>query len=61
VPTAISQRHFSQIAPLIIQSEIRSMSVECERVGGINLAQGVCDTDLPSLVARSAVEAIEKG
>ena len=61
MPTAISQRHLSQIAPLIIQSEIRSMSVECERVGGINLAQGVCDTDLPSLVARGAIEAIEKG
>jgi len=61
VPTAISQRHLSQIAPVIIQSEIRSMTVECERVGGINLAQGVCDTDLPSLVARGAVEAIENG
>jgi len=61
VPTTTRQRHLSQIAPLIVQSEIRSMSVECERVGGINLAQGVCDTDAPSLVARGAVEAIEKG
>jgi aminotransferase len=61
VPTAISQRHLSQIAPLIVQSEIRSMSVECGRVGGINLAQGVCDTELPSPVAKGAIEAIEKG
>jgi aminotransferase len=61
VPTAISQRHLSQIAPLIVQSEIRSMSVECERVGGVNLAQGVCDTELPPLVAQGGIEAIENG
>jgi len=61
MPTATSQRHLSQIAPLILQSEIRSMSVECERVGGINLAQGVCDTELPPLVAQGAIEAIRSG
>jgi aminotransferase len=37
------------------------MSVECERMGGVNLAQGVCDTELPPLVARGSIEAIEKG
>ena len=36
------------------------MSVECERVGGVNLAQGVCDTELPPLVAQGGIEAIEK-
>jgi len=61
MPTATSQRHLSQIAPLILQSEIRSMSVECERIGGVNLAQGVCDTELPSLVAQGAIEAINSG
>jgi len=61
VPTAIRQRYLSQIAPLIVQSEIRSMSVECERVGGVNLAQGVCDTELPPLVGQGGIEAIEKG
>jgi aminotransferase len=25
------------------QSEIRNMSIECDKVGGINLSQGVCD------------------
>jgi aminotransferase len=58
---AASRRHLSDIAPHIVQSEIRSMSVECERVGGINLAQGVCDTDLPPLVAEAAAQAIHSG
>jgi aminotransferase len=61
MPVVTSQRHLSEIAPLIVQSEIRFMSVECERVGGINLAQGVCDTDLPPLVAEAAVQAIHDG
>ncbi len=61
MPALTSQRRLSQIAPLIIQSEIRAMSVECERIGGINLAQGVCDTDLPPLVADAAVQAIRSG
>jgi aminotransferase len=56
-----SQRGLSQIAPLVIQSEIRAMSVECDRIGGVNLAQGVCDTELPPLVAQGAVDAIRAG
>ncbi|HVT45663.1 MAG TPA: pyridoxal phosphate-dependent aminotransferase [Thermoanaerobaculia bacterium] len=31
----------------LVQSDIRRMSRECERVGGINLGQGICD--LPTL------------
>jgi aminotransferase len=42
-------------------SPIRSMTVECARVGGINLAQGVCDTPVPEVVRRAAQEAIEAG
>ena len=34
----------SDLAPRAVQSEIRAMTQECDRVGGINLAQGVCDT-----------------
>jgi len=37
------------------------MSVECDRVGGINLAQGVCDTEMPSVVADAAINAIRAG
>ena len=61
MPIANSQLHVSDISPLIIQSEIRAMSVECDRVGGINLAQGVCDTDLPPFVADAATRAIHQG
>jgi aminotransferase len=45
----------------ISQSEIRVMSVECERVKGINLAQGICDTEVPPPVRQGAHEAIENG
>jgi aminotransferase len=37
------------------------MSIECERMRGINLAQGVCDTELPAPVAEGAKRAIDRG
>src|SRR5258708_33037558 len=48
-------------ASLSVQSEIRVMSIECERVKGINLAQGVCDTEVPVEVRRGEIDAIESG
>ena len=51
----------SDIANRIVQSTIRTMSVECEKVGGVNLAQGVCDTEVPEVVRRAAAAAIEAG
>jgi aminotransferase len=45
----------------ITQAEIRAMSIECERLGGINLAQGVCDTEVPEPVRRGAQCAIDDG
>src|SRR6266404_7072613 len=54
-------RGLSRIASGIAQSEIRVMSVECERVRGVNLAQGVCDTEVPAVVRRAAQAAIEAG
>ena len=45
----------------ITQAEIRAMSIECERLGGINLAQGVCDTEVPESVRRGAQRAIDEG
>jgi aminotransferase len=53
--------HLSEIAPRIVQSEIRSMTVECDAVGGVNLAQGVCDTPLPAVVEEAAIRAIRDG
>jgi aminotransferase len=40
------------------QSEIRNMTRECERVGGINLGQGLGDLPTPPLVRDGAIEAI---
>jgi aminotransferase len=51
----------SDLAPRAVQSEIRAMSAECERAGGINLAQGVCDTEVPAIVAEGAIAAIRDG
>lgn len=51
----------SQRADRITQAEIRVMTLECEKVGGINLAQGVCDTGVPSPVRSGAQIAIDEG
>jgi aminotransferase len=45
----------------VMQSEIRNMSIECDQMGGINLSQGVCDTEIPLPVRRATQEAIETG
>jgi aminotransferase len=44
-----------------MQSEIRAMTTECDRMGGINLAQGVCDTPVPAAVEAEALAAIHAG
>jgi aminotransferase len=56
VPLSLSRR-----AARIAKAEIRNMTVECERVGGINLAQGVCDLPVPPPVASGAEDAIRGG
>ena len=43
------------------RSELRSMSVECERIGGVNLSQGVCDLVIPKPVREAAKTAIDEG
>lgn len=42
----------------LVQSDIRRMTRECVRVGGINLGQGICDLPTPPLVADGAIQAI---
>jgi len=37
------------------------MSIECDRVGGVNLAQGICDTPTPTLVIEAAAKAMRDG
>jgi aminotransferase len=56
-----SRLSLSRRAEHIVQSEIRVMSIECEKLGGINLAQGVCDTEVPAPVRRGAQVAIDQG
>src|SRR6266436_1999934 len=51
----------SEIATGVVQSEIRAMTQECDRMGGVNLAQGVCDTEVPEVVAEGAIRAIRDG
>jgi aminotransferase len=51
----------SDLAPRVLQSEIRAMTMECDRMGGVNLAQGVCDTPVPAPVAEAAHQAIRDG
>jgi aminotransferase len=45
----------------LIQSDIRAMTRECDRVGGINLGQGLCDLPTPDLVVEGAIRAIRAG
>ena len=60
--TAGSQTlHLSDLAPRTVQSEIRAMSVACDAMGGVNLAQGICDTEPPALVLEGAQRAIRDG
>ena len=61
-PTAPASRlALSHLAPDTFQSEIRAMTMECDRMGGINLAQGVCDTPVPAVVEAAAIQAIREG
>ena len=64
MPTTLSTTgnlRLSELAPQFVQSEIRAMTVACMDVGGINMAQGVCDTDPPHPVVEAAIAAIRSG
>lgn len=45
----------------LVQSDIRRLTIECNRVGGINLGQGICDMPTHPLVKSGAIEAITEG
>lgn len=59
--TVLEALHLSDLSPGNIQSEIRAMSVACSAVSGINMAQGVCDTETPHPVVAAALAAIRDG
>ena len=58
---AASRLALSQLAPGVLQSEIRAMTTLCDQMGGINLSQGVCDTPVPGVVMDAAIEAMRAG
>lgn len=45
----------------LTRSEIRNMSVECEKAGGINLSQGICDLGIPPVLSQGVKNAIDVG
>lgn len=51
----------SELSASVTQAEIRAMSIECERLNGINLAQGICDTEVPGVVRAAVKEAVDNG
>ncbi len=62
MPTTTQSRlALSHLAPAAVQSEIRAMTLACDAMGGINLAQGVCDTPVPPAVEAEALAAIHAG
>ncbi len=40
------------------QSDIRRMSIECTKLGGINLGQGICDQPIEPIIKEAAIGAI---
>ncbi|MGI4854466.1 MAG: pyridoxal phosphate-dependent aminotransferase [Janthinobacterium lividum] len=57
----MSKLRTSAMAPGAVQSEIRAMSVLSEQAGAINMAQGICDTEVPAVVREAAQTAIDAG
>jgi len=52
---------FAQRIHGLVQSDIRRMSRECERVGGINLGQGICDQPIEPAIREAVTRAISAG
>ena len=53
--------NLSKKAQNIAQSEIRAMSILCKEYKGLNMAQGLCDLDIPPQVLNGSKEAIDAG
>jgi aminotransferase len=54
-------RKLSSRTERITQSEIRAMTLACQRVQGINMAQGVCNLGVPEPVTRGVTQAMADG
>lgn len=51
----------SNRAQNIAQSEIRAMSILCNEKNGLNMAQGLCDLEVPAPVLEGAKEGMDSG
>jgi aminotransferase len=51
----------SEKVKFLQQSEIRNMSIECDKARGINLAQGICDLPLENILSQSVCQGMGKG
>ena len=51
----------SNRAQNIAQSEIRAMSILCNEKNGLNMAQGLCDLEVPAPVLQGAKEGVDRG
>ena len=54
-------RQSNQRIATLAHSEIRAMTQACVQARGLNMAQGVCDTPVPSVVLRAGAQAMEQG
>ena len=57
-PAARRKSRFAARIEGLVQSDIRRMSLECARVGGINLGQGICDQPIEPIIKEAAARAI---
>lgn len=57
----MTERYINQRMAALAHSEIRAMTQACVQAKGLNMAQGVCDTPVPPVVLRAAVQAIDNG
>ena len=54
------KKHFADRIEGLQQSDIRRMSLECARLGGVNLGQGICDQPVEPIIKQAAIRAIEE-
>jgi aminotransferase len=54
------KKRFADRIEGLAQSDIRRMSLECARVGGINLGQGICDQPIDPIIKEATVRAIHE-
>lgn len=54
-------KHMGRNLDELMQSEIRNMSIECDKVNGINLSQGVCDLPLAPVLQQGVDDAMAMG